>query len=58
MKFAATGPKSKRVTIEVDRLVAALGPELAILCDTDLADISRAGGSLLGEAIARLRRAR
>ena len=50
-EIRATGPKSKRVTIEVDRLVAALGPELAILRDTDLADISRAGGSLLGEAI-------
>jgi superfamily I DNA/RNA helicase len=55
-EIRATGPKSKRVTIEVDRLVAALGPELAILRDTDLADISRAGGSQLGEAIGRLRR--
>jgi ATP-dependent DNA helicase UvrD/PcrA len=55
-EIRTTGPKSKRVTIEVDRLVAALGPELAILRDIDLADISRAGGSLLGEAIGRLRR--
>src|SRR6516162_3874033 len=55
-EIRGTGPKSKRVTIEVDRLVAALGPELAILFDIDLADIGRAGGSLLGEAIARLRR--
>src|SRR5260370_6685088 len=55
-EIRATGPKSKRVIIEVDRLVAALGPELAILRDTDLAEISRVGGSLLGEAIGRLRR--
>jgi uncharacterized protein (TIGR00375 family) len=51
-----TGPKSKRVIIEVARLVATLGPELGILFDTGLADISRVGGSMLGEAIARLRR--
>jgi uncharacterized protein (TIGR00375 family) len=51
-----TGPKSKKVTVEVDRLAAALGPELFILCDADLADIGRAGGSLLAEAVARLRR--
>jgi len=51
-----SGPKSKKVTVEVDRLVAALGPELNVLCDADLADVSRIGGSLLGEAIARLRR--
>jgi DNA helicase-2/ATP-dependent DNA helicase PcrA len=56
-EIRGSGPKSKRVTAEVDRLVAALGPELAILHDTDLADVTRAGGSLLGEAIARLRRA-
>jgi DNA helicase II / ATP-dependent DNA helicase PcrA len=55
-EIRGTGPKSKRVTIEVDRLVATLGPELAILFDIDLADVGRAGGSLLGEAIARLRR--
>jgi uncharacterized protein (TIGR00375 family) len=51
-----SGPHSKKVSIEVDRLVAALGPELHILLAADLADVSRAGGSLLGEAIARLRR--
>ena len=50
------GPKSKKVAGEVDRLVATLGPELRILCEADLDGISRAGGSLLGEAIARLRR--
>jgi DNA helicase-2/ATP-dependent DNA helicase PcrA len=51
-----TGPKSKNVTGEVNRLVAALGPELHILCEVDLDGISRAGGSLLAEAVARLRR--
>ena len=55
-EIQGSGPKSKKVTAEVDRLVAALGPELHILCETGLADISRAGGSLLGEAVARLRR--
>lgn len=51
-----TGPKTKNVTGEVNRLVAALGPELHILCEVDLAGISRAGGSLLAEAVTRLRR--
>jgi ATP-dependent DNA helicase UvrD/PcrA len=51
-----SGPHSKKVTAEVDRLVAALGPELHILLAADPADISRAGGSLLGEAVTRLRR--
>jgi DNA helicase-2/ATP-dependent DNA helicase PcrA len=50
------GAKSKNVTATVDRLVATLGPELRILRHCDVADISRAGGSLLGEAIGRLRR--
>ena len=49
------GPKSKKVNAEVSRLVAALGPELAILLDTPPGELSRAGGSLLGEAITRLR---
>jgi superfamily I DNA/RNA helicase len=55
-EIRGSGSQSKKVTGEVDRLVAALGPELRILCEADLADLSRAGGSLLGEAIARLRR--
>ena len=49
------GPKSKKVDAEVSRLVAALGPELAILLDVPPGELSRAGGSLLGEAITRLR---
>jgi ATP-dependent DNA helicase UvrD/PcrA len=55
-EIAGRGHKSKSVVAEVDRLVAALGPELRILCETPTGDIARAGGALLGEAIARLRR--
>ncbi len=38
------------------RLVGALGPELSILRDVPLDEIGRVGGSLIGEAITRLRR--
>lgn len=55
-ELVGSGPKSKRVAGEVARLVAALGPELAILRDLPTDDIARAGGTLLGEAISRLRR--
>ncbi len=55
-EILATGPKSKKVGAEVGRLVAALGPELGILQEVPLDEIGRAGGSLFGEAIARLRR--
>ena len=55
-EIQGSGPKSKKVIAEVDRLVATLGPELRILCETGLADLGRAGGSLLEEAVARLRR--
>ena len=55
-EILATGPKSKKVAGEVGRLVAALGPELSILRETPLDELRRAGGSLLSEAIARLRR--
>ena len=55
-EISGSGPKSKKVIAEVDRLVATFGPELHILCETGLADLSRTGGSLLGEAVARLRR--
>jgi ATP-dependent DNA helicase UvrD/PcrA len=55
-EIQGSGPKSKKVTGEVNRLVASLGPELRILCEVDVADLSRAGGSLLAEAVARLRR--
>ena len=55
-EIRSTGPRSKTVTGEVARLVGALGPELGILRDVPIDDIRRAGGSLLGEGIARLRR--
>ena len=54
-ELLGTGPKSKKVDAEVSRLVAALGPELAILLAVPPAELSRAGGSLLAEAITRLR---
>ena len=55
-EILATGPKSKKVVGEVGLLVAALGPELSILQEAPLDDLRRAGGSLLSEGIARLRR--
>jgi DNA helicase II / ATP-dependent DNA helicase PcrA len=55
-EIMATGPKSKKVGAEVDRLVAALGPELGILTQADTDDLRRVGGSLLAEAVGRLRR--
>jgi DNA helicase-2/ATP-dependent DNA helicase PcrA len=55
-EIMSVGSQSKKVTAEVGRLVAALGPELDILTGVPLSEITRAGGGLLGEAIARLRR--
>jgi DNA helicase-2/ATP-dependent DNA helicase PcrA len=55
-EILATGPKSKKVSAEVARLVAALGPELGILTEVAAEDLRRAGGSLLAEAVGRLRR--
>jgi uncharacterized protein (TIGR00375 family) len=55
-EILSTGPKSKKVATAVGKLVAALGPELGILRDVPLEDLSRAGGTLFGEGIARLRR--
>lgn len=55
-EIVATGPKSKKVGTEVNRLVTALGPELAILTEVDIGEVRRTGGGLLAEAVARLRR--
>ena len=55
-EIVATGPKSKKVSAEVSRLVAALGPELGILTMADIGEVRRVGGSPLAEAITRLRR--
>jgi len=54
-EILGVGPKSKRVQREIDGLVAALGPELAILEEVPLEDIA-ARSPLLAEAIGRLRR--
>ena len=52
----SAGPKSKSVNAVIDRLVAAFGPELAILRDVPTEELARVGGSPLTEAITRLRR--
>ncbi|HYB55153.1 MAG TPA: UvrD-helicase domain-containing protein [Alphaproteobacteria bacterium] len=57
-ELASTGPASLSVERSYDRLVASLGPELAILQAVPLDDIARADSSLLAEAIARLRAGR
>ncbi len=49
------GPKSKQVAQRYDTLLGRLGPELAILETVPVEDIRREGGSLLAEAITRLR---
>ena len=54
-EIRGSGRQSKKVTMEVDRLVAALGPELHILLGADTADIGRAAGSMVADAITRLR---
>ncbi|MBV8754918.1 MAG: UvrD-helicase domain-containing protein [Hyphomicrobiales bacterium] len=53
-----TGAASKAVERSYDRLVASLGPELAILDGVRIENISRASSSLLAEAITRLRAGR
>ncbi len=53
-EIVGTGPKTKRVRAEVDRLTAELGPELAILERVPVADIE-SRSPLLAEAVARLR---
>jgi ATP-dependent DNA helicase UvrD/PcrA len=55
-EIMSVGSHSKRVNAEVGRLVAALGPELDILTDVPYEEITKVGGALLGEAVARLRR--
>ena len=55
-EIIGTGPASKKVAAEVSALIGSLGPELSILCDVPLPEVERAGGSVLAEALARLRR--
>jgi DNA helicase-2/ATP-dependent DNA helicase PcrA len=54
----AVGPKSKKVRQIYDLLLATLGPELEILTTVPPAEIDRAGGPALTEAITRLRAGR
>ncbi|HEY8523388.1 MAG TPA: UvrD-helicase domain-containing protein [Acidimicrobiales bacterium] len=54
-EIVGTGPKSKKVVGEIDRLTAALGPELAILEEVPVEDIA-ARAPVLAEAVGRLRR--
>jgi DNA helicase II / ATP-dependent DNA helicase PcrA len=51
----ATGPSSKPVERDYDKLVAKFGPELFILQSAPVEDVARATSSLLGEALTRLR---
>ena len=50
------GPKSKRVALDYERLLARLGPELPLLNTLPLEDIGPVAPSLVAEALARLRR--
>ncbi len=54
-EVAGVGPRSKTVTARLNPLVAALGPELAILMEVPVEEIAHAGGERLGEAVRRLR---
>ncbi|MFI9379755.1 UvrD-helicase domain-containing protein [Kutzneria sp. NPDC052558] len=54
-ELLGVGPKSKKVMAEIASLTAAHGPELGILDDVPLEDLT-ASNPLLGEAIGRLRR--
>ena len=50
------GPKSKRVAMDYESLLARLGPELPLLNCVPLEDIGPAAPSLVAEAVGRLRR--
>ncbi|MFC0437951.1 UvrD-helicase domain-containing protein [Kutzneria buriramensis] len=54
-ELLGVGPKSKKVLAEIATLTAAHGPELAILDEVPIDDIT-ASDARLGEAISRLRR--
>ncbi len=55
-EIRGVGSKSKAVGNAVAALTAELGPEITILRDAPLAEVSRAGSPLLAEAVGRLRR--
>ena len=54
-EILGVGPKSKRVATEIDKLTAALGPELAILREVPVDEVEP-HSPLLAEALRRLRR--
>jgi uncharacterized protein (TIGR00375 family) len=54
-ELVSSGPTSKTVERNYDRLVSTLGAELSILGDVPIEDIERQSSSLLAEAITRLR---
>jgi uncharacterized protein (TIGR00375 family) len=54
-EIVGTGPKSKKVLAEIDKLTATFGPELSILREVPPAELER-GWPLLAEAVTRLRR--
>jgi DNA helicase-2/ATP-dependent DNA helicase PcrA len=52
------GPKSRSVGDAMERLIGRLGPEIDILESLPIEDVGRAAGSLLSEALIRLRAGR
>ena len=54
-EIVGTGPTSRKVERVYERLVSALGPELAVLETVPLEDVERAESQILAEALARLR---
>jgi len=50
-----TGPGSKSVTALYARLVSAFGSEYALLLETPLEDVARGAGTLIAEAVRRMR---
>ena len=50
------GASSKQVQAEYFKLLVGLGPELSILRDAPLDDITKIGGERLAEGIGRMRR--
>jgi len=55
-ELLGVGATSKRVQKEYERLLAHLGPEIAILMDIPLEEIAAVGGQRLAEGIGRMRK--
>lgn len=54
-QVAGASPASRRVRDEVARLLAQLGPELAVLREVPLEDIARVAGAAIAEGVRRVR---